>query len=193
MYAARAAAHHVGNYTPRDNDVSANFKQLKYSMQERKFAVAAGLYERGPLRAALRAQAAALPPGLDETIRAALAAGDGAEAERGLMVFFAALARDLAFEADRQLGDAQLSPGARLAASGKFVEAIWRYYNLVDFAVSQRHPKAATAVRLAVDDAAGFAKRPATPADRLREPFRRIAQALTSVIDAASTSARRHL
>jgi hypothetical protein len=194
LAAAPAAAHHVGAYVPRDNDVSASFKQVKYAMQERKFAVAARLYEAGPLRAALRARAASLPRGLDESIRAALAAGDGAEAERGLMVFFAALARDLAVEADRQLADAQLPAQARVAASGKFVEAIWRYYNLVDFAVSQRHPTLATAVRLAVDDAEGLARRAAAPPapETLREPFRRIARALTGVIEATSTSARRH-
>lgn len=193
LLAAPAGAHHVGAYVPRDNDVSANFKQLKFAMQDRKFDVAARLYDAGPLREQLRSRAKELPPGLDDSIRSALKAGDGAEAERGLMVFFAALSRDLAVEAERQLADPQLAPSARATVSGKFLEAIWRYYNLVDFAVSQRHPKVAAAVRLAADDAEGFAKS-AKPVDagRLREPFRRIAEALTSVIDAASTSARRH-
>ena len=31
---APAAAHHTGVYTPKDNAISANFKQLKFSVQE---------------------------------------------------------------------------------------------------------------------------------------------------------------
>ena len=193
LLAAPAVAHHVGAYVPRDNEISANFKQLKFAMQDHKFEVAARLYDTGALREQLRSQAKRLPSGLDDSIRTALRAGDGAEAERGLMVFFAGLSRDLAVEADRRLGAAELAPSARAAVSRKFLEAIWRYYNLVDFAVSQRHPNVAAAVRLAADDAEGFAKgaKPVA-AERLREPFRRIAQALTSVIEAASSSARRH-
>jgi hypothetical protein len=80
-----------------------------------------------------------------------------------------------------------------VAGGGKFLEAVWRYYNLVDFAISLRHPKAAMAIRLAVDDAEGLVKGAAAAVDpdRLREPFRRIVQALTDVIEAAPLSARR--
>ena len=54
------------------------------------------------------------------------------------MILFAALARDLAVEADRQLGDARAARRrARSRRRKKFLEAIWRYYNLVDFAVTQ--------------------------------------------------------
>ena len=45
--AGPACAHHVGTYVPRDNDVSANFKQLKFSLQARKFEVAGHLFETG--------------------------------------------------------------------------------------------------------------------------------------------------
>ena len=41
---ADVRAHHVGAYVPRDNDVSANFKQIKFSAQAQKFAVALTLY-----------------------------------------------------------------------------------------------------------------------------------------------------
>ncbi|PYO03313.1 MAG: hypothetical protein DMD91_01420 [Candidatus Rokuibacteriota bacterium] len=192
MYAARAAAHHVGTYTPRDNDVSANFKQLKFSIEARKFDVALRLYDEGALRKELRARAAQLPGGLDGAIRAALQRDDAPEAERGLMVFVVALARDLALEADRQLADVAAPADVRAAAGRKFLEAIWRYYNLVDFAVTQRNAQAATTVRLAFDEAEGYVKA-ATPApDRLREPLRRIVHALTGVIEASSQSARRN-
>ena len=181
-----AGAHHVGAYVARDNDVSANFKQIKFSMQVGKFDVARNLYETGALRKNLRAQASTLPAGLDAAIGAALTAGQADRAETGLMVFFAALARDLALEADRQLADAQTSPDARVAAGGKILEALWRYYNLVDFAISQRDPKAATAVRLAFEEAEGYAKASRRAPDRMRPSLTQIARILTGVIEASS-------
>jgi hypothetical protein len=192
LAAAPAAGHHVGVWTARDNEVSANFKQIKFALQAGKFDVARQLYEAGALRRDLQAQAARLPAGLDASIRNALAAGDARAAERGLMVFFVALTRDLAREADRQLADPGASPETRLASSRKFLEAIWRYYNLVDFAVTQYDPKAATAVRLAFDEAEGYTKGAAAPdPDRLRGPFQQIVRVLTSVIETSATSARR--
>ena len=150
------------------------------------------LYDEGALRKELRARAGRLPRGLDEDVRTALQRGDAPEAERGLMVFVVALARDLALEADRQLADGAAPADVRAAAGRKFLEAIWRYYNLVDFAVTQRNAQAATTVRLAFDEAEGYVKA-ATPApDRLREPLRRIVHALTGVIEASSQSARRN-
>ncbi len=186
-----AGAHHVGAYVPRDNEISTNFKQIKFSVQAQKFDVARRLFEEGALRRELRKQATTVPPGLEASIRAALAAGDARAAEAGLMVFFAALVRDLALEADRQLADAHTAPGTRVASGGKILEAIWRYYNLVDFAVSQRDPKAATAVRLAFEEAASYVKAPAPAPERMRAPLTRIARVLAGVIEASSPSARR--
>ncbi|HMH49824.1 MAG TPA: hypothetical protein VK548_06290 [Candidatus Acidoferrum sp.] len=181
-----ARAHHVGAYVPRDNDVSANFKQIKFSVQAQKFAVATTLYESGALRRELLTRAAALPSGLDASIRGALKRGDAREAETGLMVFFAALVRDLALEADRRLADPRAPAAARIAGGGKILEAIWRYYNLVDFAVSQRDPKAATAVRLAFEDAEAQTKAPVPAPERMRPPLATIARVLAGVIDASS-------
>src|SRR5438874_806763 len=104
--ASPVAAHHVGAYVPRDNAVTTNFKQLKFSVQAKKFDVALQLFESGALRAEMRANTTTLPVGLEDGTRAALKAGDGAEVERRLMLFFAALARDLAREADRHLAAA---------------------------------------------------------------------------------------
>ncbi len=209
--AAPAAAHHVGTYVPRDNEISANFKQIKFALQAGKFDVALRLFERGAIRAEMRARAGQLPAGLAEDTRAALAAGDASRAERSLMVFFAALVRDLALEADRRLAEAGQPVEARAAAGQKFLEAIWRYYNLVDFAVSQHDPKAAVAVRLAFDEAETAAqgaaagggpvpsepnRLPARPVatpdpEKMREPLRRIAQTLSGVIETSSTAIRR--
>jgi hypothetical protein len=184
-------AHHVGAYVPRDNDVSANFKQIKFSIQAEKFAVALTLYETGALRRELSRRAQSLPAGLEASIRDALKAGDAPSAEAGLMVFFAGLVRDLALEADRRLADTRTPPAVRVAGGGKILEAIWRYYNLVDFAVSQRDPKAATAVRLAFEEAESGAKAPTPAPERMRPPLTRIARVLAGVIEASSPSARR--
>ena len=183
---APASAHHVGAYVPRDNEVSANFKQIKFSMQAQKFPVARALYERGALRREMGKLAASLPPGLDQSIHGALERGDARTAETGLMVFFAALVRDLALRADSQLADAHASPAARVAGGGKILEAIWRYYNLVDFAISQRDPKSATAVRLAFEEAEGYTKARRPAPDRMRPSLTQIARILTGVIEASS-------
>ena len=124
-----AAAHHVGVFVPRDNEVSANFKQIKFALQARKFDVALRLFDNGALRAEMRARAADLPAGLEAATRGAIGAGDVPAAERWLMVFFAALARDLAREADRRLADPGGSAEARGAVGRKFLEAITRYYS----------------------------------------------------------------
>ena len=190
--ATPAAAHHVGAYTPRDNEITTNFKELKFSVQAQKFDVALRLFDDGALRAAMREKAATLPAGLETGTRAALQAKDAPEVERRLMIFFAALARELALEADRRLADASLTPQARAATGQRFLEAMWRYYNLVDFAVSSRDNKSSTAVRHAIDEAEGYVKTPsASEADKLRAPLRRIAQVLSTLIDTSSALPRR--
>ena len=108
------------------------------------------------------------------------------------MVFFAALVRDLALRADSQLADIHASPAVRVAGGGKILEAIWRYYNLVDFAVSERDPKAATAVRLAFEDAEAQTKAPTPAPERMRPPLATIARVLAGVIEASPPSPRRH-
>jgi len=185
LLGAPAAAHHTGVYTPKDNAITENFKQVKFSAQAGKFDVALRLYDAGPLRAEMQARAAALPEGLEARTRAALVARDAADAERGLATFFVALARDLALEADRQL-----TAGAAPATVGsRFLEAIWRYYNLADFVVGQRDARASVAMRLAYDDAETLA-RPASGAPdaaRLRASFGRLAQILANVIQTTTT------
>jgi hypothetical protein len=135
----------------------------------------------------MRAQAARLPAGLEERTRAALRSSDGAEAERQLMVFFAALARDLAQDALRRLGDTTTPAEARTVLGRRFLEAIWRYYNLIDFAVSQRDSKTSVAVRLAFDEAESAAKADGVA---LRDPLQRLAHILDALVE-ASTLPRR--
>ena len=211
LAAGPAAAHHVGAYVPRDNEISANFKQIKFSIQARKFDIALRLFEAGAVRAEMRAQAARLPSGLEQATGDALAAGDGARAERVLMAFFAVLVRDLAIDADRRLANANEPAEARVAAGRKFLEAMWRYYNLVDFAVGQYDPKAAVAVRLAFDEAEAIAQggaaaaagnaaaesRRAAPGavtapdpEKMRAPLQRVARVLSGLIETSTRATR---
>jgi hypothetical protein len=187
--AAPAAAHHVGAWTPRDNEISTNFKQLKYSLQARKFDVARRLYEQGAVRNEITKRAGALPPGLDDSVRTALELGDAAEAERGLILALAVLIRDLTLEAEKQVGDPAAPRPKRVATGLKFLEAIWRYYNLIDFTVTQRDPKAATSIRLAFDDAEGYGK--GADPDKMLVPLRGIARILSGVVETFATPTRR--
>ena len=158
-----AVAHHVGVYTARDNEVSANFKQIKFSIQAGKFDVARKLFEEGALRKEMQQGAAKLPAGLEASTRSALKRGDTRGVEVALAVFFAALARDLAREAEAKLVQPGVPPEAQTAAAGRFLEAIWRYWNLIDFVIGQRDAKAAAAMRLAFEEAEGATKATSAP------------------------------
>ncbi len=150
-----AAAHHVGTFVPRDSEVSANFKQIKFAIMGGKFDAALKLFDEGALHAEMEKMEKRLPPGLEDRIRAALKAENAPGVEVGLMVFMAFLARDLVREAERRLDAPAVAPSGKLARTGKLLEAVWRYYNLVDFVVYQRDVKAALSMRLAFDDAEG--------------------------------------
>lgn len=149
-----AVAHHVGAYTARDNDVSVNFKQVKFSIQAGKFDVAQRFFEDGALRREMKQRSATLPAGLEASTRTALKRGDTSGVEAALAVLFSALARDLAREAEAKLAQPGPSVEAQTAA-GRLLEAIWRYWNLVDFVINQRDAKAAAAMRLAFEEAEG--------------------------------------
>jgi hypothetical protein len=150
-----APAHHVGTVTPKDTEVSANFKQVKSSVQAAKFDAALKLFDEGALRAEMKRLERRLPAGLEERLRAALQVKDTRGAEVRLMVFMLFIARDFVREAELRLADAKVSQSARIAGAWKLLEAVWRYYGLVDFAVYQRDVKAALGMRLAFDDAEG--------------------------------------
>jgi hypothetical protein len=183
----QVSAHHVGSYSARDNEISQNFKQLKFAIQARKFDVALRLFDDGAVRREMRKPDVRLPAGLETRTREALRAGDAPRAEAGLAAVFAALARDLAVEAEAKVADANATRDARVAAGTRFLEAIWRYWNLIDFVVSERDPKAALVVRLAFDDA-----RPVSDPAKLVLPLERIAQALTGAVETLAVATRRN-
>lgn len=211
LVAAPAVAHHVGTYTARDNEISQNFKQVKFALQARKYDVALRLFEDGAVRREMQALGARLPAGLEAGARAALRAGDAPRAEAALAAVFAALARDLAAEAKAKVADAGAPAEARRAAAARFLEAIWRYWSLIDFVVSQRDAKAAVAVRLAFDEAETLARgtsapvaanpcagprppaprRPAANPAAIAAPLARITETLTGVVQTLALATRR--
>ena len=113
------------------------------------------------------------------------------------MVFFAALvARSGARGRPPARRAGRAPPRARAATGRRFLEAIWRYYNLVDFAVAMRDNKTSVAIRLAFDEAetrreAGDGRTAPDDPARARRPLQRIAQVLSTLIETSSTSARR--
>src|SRR6185369_6019316 len=147
------------------------------------------LFDAGALRREMQARASRLPPGLEAATRAAFERGDGKAAELDLAIFVAALARDLAEEADRTL-TATPSGEKRAVAGGRFLEAIWRYYNLVDFAISAHDARTAVAVRLAFDEAEGYTKmgdgRAPPDPRKMQAALQRLAQLLGQFIDASA-------
>jgi len=111
-----------------------------------------------------------------------------------------------------RLADAREPAQARVTTGLKLLEAIWRYYNLVDFNVGQYDPKAAVTVRLAFDEAEGYAQGSPVPAanpagnnvapesrrvparplaapapEQMREPIQRIARTLSGLIETSMT------
>jgi hypothetical protein len=210
LAAGPAGAHHVGVYTARDNEVSQNFKQLKAALGARKHDVALQLFDNGAVRRAMGSDAARLPAGLEARTREALRAGDAAQAEALIVALVAALAREMAVEAAAQARVTGTPADARRTAATRFIEAIWRYWNLIDYAVSQREPKAAVAIRLAFDEVEGLAKtsaapvaanpcsgrrpaapRPAADPAALAAPFTRIGEHLASVVQTLASPTRR--
>ena len=72
--------------------------------------------------------------------------------------------------------------GAPATTGPRFLEAIWRYYNLVDFAVSMRDSRASVGMRLAYDDADGLTRNPQR--EPMRASFQKIAQILSGLLTA---------
>jgi len=173
---------------PKDNAVTTNFKQVKFSVQAKKYDVALRLFDAGPLRAEMRAHAATLPPGLEDgsAPRSRPATGRGRADAHDL---FCRARRDLALEADRQ-PPVPTPPRTRAPPPDvKFLEAIWRYYNLVDFAVAIATQELGRR-RLAFDERRATSSR--RPAGLRRRPAGipaaapAIAQVLSTLIDSSS-------
>lgn len=151
-----AAAHHVGVFTPKDDDITKNFKEIKFASQAGRFDVALKLFDDGIVHATMEKSEKALPPGLEDGLRAALKAKNLPGVELRLAVFLAFMTRERVRSASEKLKDQSLSPEQRLEQARKLVNAAWRYYNLGDFVISRQDPKASVTLRTAFEDAQTF-------------------------------------
>lgn len=151
-----AAAHHVGVFVPRDDDITKNFKEIKFAVAASRFDVARRLFDEGVVHATMEKEEKRLPRGLEDRLRAALRGRDSAGVELGLAVFLTFMTRErLAFALER-LRRTDLAPERRGEQVRRVLDAAWRYYNLADFAVVSRDAKASAALRLGFEDTYTF-------------------------------------
>lgn len=151
-----AAAHHVGVFTPKDDDITKNFKEIKFASQAGRFDVALKLFDDGIVHATMEKSEKALPPGLEDGLRAALKAKNLPGVELRLAVFLAFMTRERIRGASVKLQDRGLELEQRMEQTRKLLNAAWRYYNLGDFVISRQDPKASVTLRTAFEDAQTF-------------------------------------
>jgi hypothetical protein len=151
--AAPVTAHHVGVFIPKDNDITKNFKEIRFAGQAGRFDVALKLFDEGILHATMEKHEKRLPAGLEDGLRASLKAKDLPGTEVRLTVFLAFLARERVGDAMTKLKDGGISPEQRRDHARRILDAAWRYYNLADFAISRQDPKLSVALRMAFEDA----------------------------------------
>lgn len=148
-----ATAHHVGVFIPRDDDVTTNFKEIKFAVEAGRFELALKLFDDGVVHATMEKEEKRLPRGLEDGLRAALRGKDGPGVELRLAVFLAFMTRErLAFALER-LRRADLPAERRRDDVRRVLDAAWRYYNLADFAVVSRDAKTSAALRIGFEDA----------------------------------------
>lgn len=149
-------AHHVGVFNPKDDNITKNFKNIRFAGQAGRFDVALKLFDDGILHATMERYEKSLPSGLEEGLRASLKAQDLPGLELRLSIFLAFLGKERVGDAMKRLQDPGLSPERRREHARRILDAAWRYYNLADFVISRQDPKAAAAVRMAFEDAQTF-------------------------------------
>jgi len=150
---APAGAHHVGVFTPKDDDITKNFKEIKFASQAGRFDVALKLFDEGVVHDTMEKFEKELPPGLEDGLRAALKAQNLPAVELRLALFLAFVTKARVLSASGKLRDQTLPPEQRRAQARKLLNAAWRYYNLADFVISRQDPKASVALRMAFEDA----------------------------------------
>lgn len=153
---APVGAHHVGVFIPKDDNITKNFKDIKFASQAGRFDVALKLFDDGIVHATMEKREQSLPGGLEDGLRASLKAKDLPGVELRLTIFLAFMTKERVRDAIRKLENPNLSSGLRREHARKLLDAAWRYYNLADFAISRQDPKASAALRMAFEDAYTF-------------------------------------
>lgn len=148
------AAHHLGVYVPKDDEITASFKRMKVFLEQRRPDLLQTEFagdrwvQRRMAEVDVRYRSA-----LVADMERALAAGSIPDAERTLVRFFCFISREKVQEALDRVARADLSARQKEDQGVKLLAAAWRYYNLVDFRVSEAAPKVAAAAKVVFEDA----------------------------------------
>jgi hypothetical protein len=193
-------AHHLGVYTPKDDEITASFRRMKVFLEHgradllrREFAQDRWV-QRRMAEVDARYQAT-LVADMDR----ALAAGSIPDADRTIVRFFCFISREKVQEALDRLARPDLSPRQKEDQGLKLLAAAWRYYNLVDFRVGNLTPPVSTAAKVVFEEGefylgASSKGRRAYDEAKAREALSKFRDLMTDFLDAtgpAKAEARR--
>ncbi len=157
LLAGLGEAHHLGVYVPKDDEITTSFKRMKVFLEKSRADLLQQEYaDDRSVRRRMAEVDARHQATLVEDMERALAARNVPDVDRTLVRFFCFVAREKTQEALDRLNQTALSARRKSDQGIKLLAASWRYYNLVDFRVSSRAPKVATAARVAFEDAEYF-------------------------------------
>jgi hypothetical protein len=152
-FAAPAAAHHVGAFIPRDDDITRNVKEIRFAAEARRPGLAVKLFDDGIVHATMEKEEKRLPRGLEDGLRTALRRQDLPGTELRLAIVLAFLSQERLRDARARIHRPDLPPDRRREHARKLVNAAWRYYNLADFAVTAQDATTGVALRMGFEDA----------------------------------------
>ncbi len=147
------AAHHVGAFVPKDDDVTRNVKEIRFAAEARRPELAVRLFDEGNAHATMEKEEKRLPRGLEDGLRAALRQQDLPGTELRLAIFLTFLTRERLRDARARIHRPDLPPERRREQTRKLINAAWRYYNLADFAVSAQDARTGVGLRMGFEDA----------------------------------------
>ena len=148
-----AAAHHVGVFIPKDDDITRNLKEIRYAAEAGRPVLAVKLFDEGIVHTTVEKEEKRLPRGLEDGLRAALHRQDRPGTELRLAIVLAFLTRERLSNARARIHRPDLRPDRRREQARKLINAAWRYYNLADFAITAQDARTGVALRIGFEDA----------------------------------------
>ncbi len=148
-----AAAHHVGAFIPKDDDVTRNLKEIRFAAEAGRPVLAVKLFDEGIVHTTMEKEETRLPRGLEDGLRAALHRQDRPGTELRLAIFLAFLTRERLSDARARIHRPDLRPERRREQARKLINAAWRYYNLADFVITAQQARTGVALRMGFEDA----------------------------------------
>ena len=148
-----AAAHHVGVFIPKDDDVTRNLKEVRFAAEAGRPVLAVKLFDEGIVHTTMEKEEKRLPRGLEDGLRAALHRQDRPGTELRLAIVLAFLTRERLSDARARIHRPDLRPERRREQARKLINAAWRYYNLADFVITAQDARTGVALRIGFEDA----------------------------------------